>query len=64
MLPIPLVCAAIACKKDAETLCNVTWFFGYKSGAVISCLREVKPQVSKKCKAQLFKVQMDVSGGL
>lgn len=47
---------------DADKFCNVTWFFGYKSGQVISCLRDVKNQVTKKCKDQLFKIQMDVSG--
>lgn len=36
-------------------------FFGYKAGQVISCLRDVKAQVSKGCKQQLFKVMMDVS---
>ena len=39
-----------------------TRFFGYKSGQVISCLRDVKAQVTKPCKQQLFKVMMDVSG--
>lgn len=53
---IPL---AKRCKKDADKFCNVTWFFGYKSGQVISCLRDVKKQVSKGCKQQLFKIQLD-----
>jgi hypothetical protein len=30
--------AAKACKTDAEKNCDVTWFFGYKAGNVISCL--------------------------
>mmetsp|Transcript_34914 Transcript_34914/g.77608 ORF Transcript_34914/g.77608 Transcript_34914/m.77608 type:complete len:994 (-) Transcript_34914:752-3733(-) len=55
---IPL---AKACKLDADKFCNVTWFFGYKSGQVISCLRDVKNQVSKSCKVQLFKVMMDAA---
>lgn len=38
----------------------MTWFFGYKSGQVTSCLRDVKAQVSKPCKAQLAKIMMDV----
>lgn len=46
---------------DAEKFCNVTWFFGYKAGQVTSCLRDVKGQVSKGCKAELFKVMKDVS---
>jgi Golgi apparatus protein 1 len=45
---------------DADKLCNVTWFFGYKSGQVISCLRDMKTQVSKNCKQQLFKVMLEV----
>lgn len=53
--------AAKACKVDAEKFCNVTWFFGYKAGQVTSCLRDVKGQVSKGCKAELFKVMKDVS---
>lgn len=32
-------CAAKACKVDAEKHCDITWFFGYKAGNVISCLR-------------------------
>ena len=55
--------AAKACKIDAEKFCNVTWFFGYKSGQIVSCLRDVKNQVSKNCRVQIFKVQMDVSAG-
>lgn len=39
----------------------MTWFFGYKSGQVLSCLRDVKAQVAKPCKQQLFKIQIDVS---
>lgn len=31
--------AAKACKIDADKYCNVTWFFGYKAGQVIACLR-------------------------
>ena len=31
--------AAKACKVDADKSCNVTWFFGYKAGQVIACLR-------------------------
>ena len=54
--------AAKACKVDAEKYCNVTWFFGYKSGQIIACLRDVKSQVSKPCKAEIFKIQLDVSG--
>ena len=53
--------AARACKNDAIKFCNVTWFFGYKAGQVISCLREFKNQVDKKCKKELFKAQKNVS---
>eukprot|EP00197_Chlamydomonas_leiostraca_P010927 CAMPEP_0202884756 /NCGR_PEP_ID=MMETSP1391-20130828/41312_1 /ASSEMBLY_ACC=CAM_ASM_000867 /TAXON_ID=1034604 /ORGANISM="Chlamydomonas leiostraca, Strain SAG 11-49" /LENGTH=982 /DNA_ID=CAMNT_0049567983 /DNA_START=167 /DNA_END=3115 /DNA_ORIENTATION=+ len=52
---------ARACKMDADKFCNVTWFFGYKAGQIISCLRDVKNQVSKNCKVQLFKVQLDAA---
>lgn len=52
---------AKACKVEADKLCNVSWFFGYKSGQVISCLRDTKAQVSKSCKKQVFKVMLDVS---
>jgi len=53
-LNVPL---AKSCKNDAIKFCNVTWFFGYKAGQVISCLREFKNQVDKKCKKELFKAQ-------
>jgi len=56
-----LVLAAKNCKSDAIKFCNVTWFFGYKAGQVISCLREFKNQVDKKCKKELFKAQENVS---
>ncbi|KAG2452551.1 hypothetical protein HYH02_002788 [Chlamydomonas schloesseri] len=52
---------AKACKIDADKFCNVTWFFGYKSGQVIACLRDVKSQVSKPCKQQLFKVMLEAA---
>ncbi|GIL97843.1 hypothetical protein Vretimale_3387, partial [Volvox reticuliferus] len=52
---------AKACKADADKFCNVTWFFGYKSGQVIACLRDVKTQVSKPCKQQLFKVMLEAA---
>ncbi|GFR44890.1 hypothetical protein Agub_g6234 [Astrephomene gubernaculifera] len=52
---------AKACKVDADKFCNVTWFFGYKSGQVIACLRDVKAQVSKPCKHQLFKVMQEAA---
>lgn len=55
---IPL---AKACKVDAEKLCNVTWFFGYKSGQVIACLRDYRLQVNKNCRKQLLKVMMDAA---
>jgi Golgi apparatus protein 1 len=38
----------------------VTWFFGYKQGQVIACLRDVKAQVSKPCALELFKVMVAV----
>eukprot|EP00798_Chlamydomonas_sp_ICE-L_P016764 gene16764-23039_t len=47
------------CKEDADKFCNVTWFFGYKQGQVLSCLRDVKEKVKKKCKNQIFKTMMD-----
>ncbi|MEW5299471.1 MAG: hypothetical protein WDW36_002486 [Sanguina aurantia] len=52
---------AKACKVEADKLCNVSWFFGYKSGQVISCLRDTKAQVSKSCKKQVFKVMLDAA---
>ncbi|KXZ55868.1 hypothetical protein GPECTOR_2g1419 [Gonium pectorale] len=55
---IPL---AKACKIDAEKHCNITWFFGYKSGQIISCLREIKEQLAPACAKQIFKLQMDVA---
>ncbi|GLI58992.1 hypothetical protein VaNZ11_000814 [Volvox africanus] len=55
------VLLAKACKADADKFCNVTWFFGYKSGQVIACLRDVKAQVSKSCKQQLFKVMLEAA---
>jgi len=57
-LNVPL---AKACKIDAETKCNVTWFFGYKAGQVIACLRDVKERVAPACKKELFKVQKDAA---
>lgn len=56
--------AARACKNDAVKFCNVTWFFGYKAGQVISCLREFKNQVGKNCKKELFKAQKNVGGAV
>ncbi len=57
-----LLFAARACKVDAEKFCNVTWFFGYKQGQIIGCLREYKPQLSRPCKRQIHKVQKAVRG--
>jgi Golgi apparatus protein 1 len=63
LTPCPLPCAhaAKACKKDAEAHCNVTWFFGYKNGSIISCLRDVKDKLSPACKKEVFKVQLAAS---
>eukprot|EP00798_Chlamydomonas_sp_ICE-L_P015210 gene15210-21287_t len=58
---IPL---AKACKADADEFCNVTWFFGYKVGQVISCLRDVKEQVCKPCQKELFLVQKDAANDI
>ncbi|GAX78146.1 hypothetical protein CEUSTIGMA_g5588.t1 [Chlamydomonas eustigma] len=55
---IPL---AKACKVDAEKSCNVTWFFGYKSGQVIACLRDIKSSLAPSCQKELFKVQKDAA---
>lgn len=55
---IPL---AKACKVDAEKFCNVTWFFGYKSGQIIACLRDIKKKLSPKCEREVFKVQHDAA---
>lgn len=41
--------------------CNVTWFFGYHAGQVLGCLKEVKAQISKRCKTEVYKIMMDVS---
>ncbi|GFH23194.1 uncharacterized protein HaLaN_20773, partial [Haematococcus lacustris] len=55
---IPL---ARACKVDADKFCNVTWFFGWKQGQIISCLKDVQKQLSKPCKVQVFKVMLDAA---
>ncbi|KAG2498297.1 hypothetical protein HYH03_003558 [Edaphochlamys debaryana] len=55
---IPL---AKACKVDADKHCNITWFFGYKSGQIISCLREIKELLAPACAKQIFKLQMDAA---
>ena len=34
---------------DADKFCNVTWFFGYKSGQVIACLRCVCAASKPRC---------------
>ncbi|KAG1656262.1 hypothetical protein FOA52_011910 [Chlamydomonas sp. UWO 241] len=52
---------AKACKADAIKFCNVTWFFGYKAGQVVSCLRDVKAQLTKKCQAEVFKTQLEAA---
>ncbi|GFR46876.1 hypothetical protein Agub_g8517 [Astrephomene gubernaculifera] len=52
---------AKACKIDAEKHCNITWFFGYKSGQIISCLREIKELLAPACAKQIFKLQMDAA---
>ncbi|KAG1658887.1 hypothetical protein FOA52_000675 [Chlamydomonas sp. UWO 241] len=57
-LNVPL---AKACKVDAEQRCNVTWFFGWQSGQVISCLREAREDVAPACKRELWKVQQDAA---
>jgi len=57
--PVP---AAKYCKEDAIKYCNLTWLFGYKAGQVVTCLREFKSQVNKKCAKELFKAQSNVSG--
>jgi len=57
-LNIPL---AKACKVDADKFCNVTWFFGYKAGQVISCLRDVKDRLAPACSKQVFKVQLEAA---
>ncbi|GIL70396.1 hypothetical protein Vretimale_3583 [Volvox reticuliferus] len=55
---IPL---AKACKVDAEKHCNITWFFGYKSGQIISCLRVAKDVLAPACAKQIFKLQVDAA---
>jgi hypothetical protein len=39
----------------------VTWFFGYKNGSIISCLRDVKDKLRPACKKEVFKVQLAAS---
>ncbi|MEW5311456.1 MAG: hypothetical protein WDW38_003170 [Sanguina aurantia] len=53
---IPL---AKACKVDADKLCNITWFFGYKAGQVIGCLREASDRLAPACKKEIAKNQKD-----
>lgn len=57
-LNVPL---AKACKIDAEKFCNVSWFFGYKTGQVISCLRDIKDRLAPACQRLVFRVQMDAA---
>lgn len=55
---IPL---ARACKVDAEKHCNITWFFGYKSGQIIACLREIKDQLAPACGKEIYKLQREAA---
>ncbi|KAL6765625.1 hypothetical protein V8C86DRAFT_2455787 [Haematococcus lacustris] len=57
-LNVPL---ARACKVDAEQHCNITWFFGYRAGQVITCLRDVKDLLAPACKRQVFAIQKDAA---
>jgi len=47
---------ARACKTDAQKHCDVTWFFGYKAGNIISCLSEIKDKLSPACGKEIFEV--------
>lgn len=49
------------CKADADKYCNVTWFFGYKSGQVVACLRDRKEKLAGPCKKEVFKIQLDAA---
>ncbi|EFJ50973.1 hypothetical protein VOLCADRAFT_103617 [Volvox carteri f. nagariensis] len=55
---IPL---AKACKVDAESHCNNTWFFGYTTGKIITCLRGIKEMLAPACAKQIFKLQVDAA---
>jgi hypothetical protein len=33
---------------------------GYKSGYVISCLRQIKDKLTKRCRKRVFQAQLDV----
>ncbi|KAL6765630.1 hypothetical protein V8C86DRAFT_2455912 [Haematococcus lacustris] len=57
-LNVPL---ARACKVDVEQHCNITWFFGYRAGQVIACLRDVKDLLAPACKRQVFAIQKDAA---
>ncbi|KAJ9518654.1 hypothetical protein QJQ45_018663 [Haematococcus lacustris] len=57
-LNVPL---ARACKVDAEQHCNITWFFGFRAGQVITCLRDVKDLLAPACKRQVFAIQKDAA---
>ncbi|KAJ9517943.1 hypothetical protein QJQ45_004245 [Haematococcus lacustris] len=57
-LNVPL---ARACKVDVEQHCNITWFFGYRAGQVITCLRDVKDLLAPACKRQVFAIQKDAA---
>ncbi|KIY94078.1 hypothetical protein MNEG_13882 [Monoraphidium neglectum] len=41
---------ARACAADAVKHCNVTWFFGYRNGSVISCLKTAKAKLTPDCR--------------
>jgi hypothetical protein len=34
----------------------------HRSGQILACLKDVRVQISKQCRSELFKVMMDVSG--
>ena len=49
-------CAAAACKADVEKFCKGDLF--PEDGAVLTCLREVKDNLSSACQEEVFRTQV------
>lgn len=59
--PAAICTAATACAEDAKAHCNTTFFFGYKNGTIIACLRDIKDKLKPACREQVFKAQLDAA---
>ncbi|GBF91963.1 hypothetical protein Rsub_04687 [Raphidocelis subcapitata] len=55
---IPL---ARACAADVKAHCNSTWFFGYREGSLVSCLKMAKDKLKPECRNQVHRSQLDAS---